>query len=324
MKTKNISIIGLQRTGASIALALQEGPLDFTLVGHDNDTDLIKKSLEAGIIDTGETNLIRAVAAADIVVLAIPAVELEGTLRAIGAELQDHALVIDLTALKAQGMKFAEQYLKNGYYVGARPIFSAATFSERISGSEQARADLFRQSVFCVMPGAQTDPQAVETAVNFGRLLGATPYFVDPLEYDSLAQGVEAMPGLFAAAIFAAVNKTTGWRDILRFADLPFATATMPLESGADELACLALNDKLATLRWLDALVNEINVMRRLIHDGNLELLTAVLDEMEINRAEWLHERRQNDWSEIKETNVDVPGVGQRFLGGLANLGGNR
>jgi prephenate dehydrogenase len=324
MKTNNIAIIGLHRTGASIALALQEGPLDFTLVGHDTDADLIKKSVEAGIIDKGEANLIRAVSTADIVVVAIPAVELEGTFRALGTELQDHTLVIDLTALKGQGIKYAEKYLKNGHYVGARPVFSAVTFSERISGREPARADLFKNSVFCIMPGVQTDPQAVETAVNFGRLLGATPYFVDPLEYDSLAQGVEAMPGLFAAAIFAAINKTTGWRDILRFADLPFASSTMPLELGGDELAYLALNDKLATLRWLDALSNEISEMRRLIDGGNVELLTAVLDEMDLNRAQWLHERRQNDWLEIKEPNADIPGLGQRFLGGLANLGGNR
>ena len=124
--------------------------------------------------------------------------------------------------------------------------------------------------------------------------------------------------------MFAAVNKTTGWRDILRFADLPFASVTMPLESGADELAYLALNDKLATLRWLDALTNEIDQMRRLVYDGNLELLTAVLVEMEISRAKWLRERRKNDWFEIKEADVDVPGLGQRFLGSLTNLGGNR
>jgi prephenate dehydrogenase len=174
------------------------------------------------------------------------------------------------------------------------------------------------------MPGVATDPQAVETAVNFGRLLGSSPYFVDPLEYDSLAQGVESMPGLMAAAIFAAVNKTTGWRDILRLADLPFATATMPLESGADELAYLALNDKLATLRWLDALSAEITTIRRLIFSDDTEVFTALLNEMDINRVRWLNERKENDWLEIKDSGVEVPGMRRRFLGNLGNLGGNR
>lgn len=324
MKTQIITIVGLRRTGASIAMALKEGPLDFTLIGHDSEPDLVKQAVDRGTVDKGEANLIRAASVADILILSMPSAELEGTLRAIGGDLKDHALVIDLTALKGPGNKFAEKCITKGHYVGARPVFSAATFADGRAGADMARADLFANSVFCLMPGAETDPQAVETAVNFGRLLGASPYFVDPLEYDSLAQGVESMPGLMAAAIFAAINKTTGWRDILRFADLPFATVTMPLEIGADEMSYLALNDRVATLRWLDALSVEINNIRRLVYDNNADVLNAYVDEMDESRARWLHERSENDWFEIKESGVELPGMGQRFLGSLGNLGGNR
>lgn len=324
MKTQNITVIGLRRTGMSIALAIKATPLEFTLVGHDSDRELSKQALDSGAVDKIESNLKRAASAADILVLAIPSVQIEGTLRVIGTELQEHTLVIDLSALKGPGIKFAAQYIQQGHYIGARPIFSAASFADGLSTAGSARADLFTDSVFCIMPGVETDPQAVETAVNFGRLLGASPYFVDPLEYDSLAQGVESMPGLFAAAIFAAINKTTGWRDILRFADLPFATATMPLDTEPDELAYLALNDKLATLRWLDALTAEINTLRRLVYEENTEVLNALLDEMGDSRARWLHERAENEWMELKDPAVEVPGMGQRFLGGLSNLGGSR
>ena len=324
MKTQNITIIGLRRTGASIALALKASPLEFTLIGHDSDPDLHKQALKSGAVDKAESNLVRAASAADILVLAMPSVQLEGTLRAIGEDLQEHTLVIDLTALKGPGVKLAEQYMQKGHYIGARPVFSAGTFSDGLSGADKARADLFNNSVFCLMPGAQTDPQAVETAVNFGRLLGASPYFVDPLEYDSLAQGVESMPGLMAASIFASINKTAGWRDILRFADLPFATVTMPLETEADELTYIALNDKLATLRWIDALMVEITDLRRLVYEGNAEVLTALLEEMDEHRVRWLHERSENNWLEGKDPDIEFPGMGQRFLGGLANLGGNR
>lgn len=324
METRNISIIGLRRTGASIALALKNSQLKFTLIGHDRDAGLVKKAAESGIVDKGEANLIRAAAAADILILAMPSVQLEETLQVVGDALQDHTLVIDLTALKAPGIKMAEKYISRGHYVGARPVFSAATFSGDKVGADDARADLFANSVFCIMPGVETDPQAVETAVNFGRLLGASPYFVDPLEYDILAQGVESMPGLTAAAIFAAVNKAPAWRDILRFADLPFATATMPLELGAGELAHQILNDKTATLRWLDALAAEIDNLRRLIYDGNGEILTALLDEMDVKRATWLHERMENDWLEDDQSATDLPGITQRLFGSLGSLGGSR
>ncbi len=324
MKTQNITIVGLRRTGRSIALAIKASALDVTLIGHDSSSDLHKQALESGAIDKAESNLIRAAAAADILVLAMPAVELEGTLRAVGGDLQEHTLVIDLTALKGPGIKLAGRYLQRGHYIGARPVLSAETFADGLAGAGKARADLFTNSVFCLMPGADTDPQAIETAINFGRLLGASPYFVDPLEYDSLAQGVESMPGLLAAAIFASVSKATGWRDILRFAGLPFATVTMPVAAEAAELAHLALNDKLATLRWIDALMAEIEVLRRVIYAGNPEVLTAVLDEANLSRDRWLQERGENDWLELTDPPVEMPGMGQRFLGGLANLGDKR
>ncbi len=324
MKTQNITIVGLRRTGRSVALAIKASPLDFTLIGHDSSSDLNKQALASGAVDKAESNLIRAAAAADILVLAMPSVDLEDTLRAVGDDLQEHTLVIDLTALKGPGIKWAERYLKQGHYIGARPVLSAGTFTDGLEEADKARADLFTNSVFCLMPGVETDPQAVETAINFGRLLGAVPYFVDPLEYDSLAQGVESMPGLVAAAVFASINKTTGWRDILRFAGLPFATVTMPLETEAAELAHLALNDKLATLRWIDALMAEIDALRRVIYAGNPEVLTAVLDETSLSRARWLQERGKNEWLEITDSPVEMPGMGQRFLGNLANLGDKR
>ena len=322
MQTKNITIIGVRRTGASIALALKDGPFDFVITGHDSDSGLLKKAGALGGFDKTESNLIRAAASADILVLAMPAVELKITMQAIGNELQDHTLIIDMTDLKGPGIKLAEKYLKKGHYIGAHPVLAAATFSDGRPTIMMARADLFQNSVFCLMPDANVDPQAVETAVNFGRLLGASPYFVDPLEFDSLVQGVETMPALIAAALFRTVNKASGWRDILRFADLPFAMATMPLEKEGKELAYQALNNKLATTLWMDALMGELQQIRRWIQEGDEELLTAFLDELNLSRFVWLDERSKNDWVDGKDQALEVPGMGERFFGGLARRSG--
>jgi prephenate dehydrogenase len=322
MQTKNITIIGVRRTGASIALALKEGPLGFVITGHDSNSSLLKEAGELGGFDIKESNLIRAAESADILVLAMPAVELKDTLRAIGDVLQSHTLVIDMTDLKGPGIKLAEKYLRRGHYIGARPVLAAATFADGLAGTNTARPDLFHNSVFCLMPDANVDPQAVETAVNFGKLLGATPYFVDPIEFDSLVQGVETMPGLMAAALFRAVNKASGWRDILRFADLTFALATMPLDRKPQELTHLALNDKPATLHWLDALMGELQQIRRWLQEGDEELLTAFLTELNLDRDKWLQERTKNDWLGGDSHSLDVPDMRERLFGSLARRSG--
>lgn len=319
MQTKTISIIGLGRTGLSIALALREAPLQFTLVGHDSDRRRAQAAQqEQGAIDKAERNLVDAAAAGDIVVLAVPDAELRGTLQAIGSALQPHALVIDLSVLKGPGNKWAKQYLPAGHYIGARPVFAAATFEDGRTTAEEAHAELFQNSIFCVMPAADTDPKAVETAVNFGRLLGAQPYFVDPLEYDGLVQGVETLPGLVAAALFSAVHKSTGWRDILRFADLRFALMTQPLAEDAADIAHLASNNRLSVLHWLDALAAEIQLLRQRVADDEEEALAALLRDLGDERARWLHERSKNDWVEVTRPDMSSISWSQQMFGALA------
>lgn len=319
MKAQTVTIVGMGRTGISIARALKAVAAGLTIVGHDRVRELAEEAKSLGAIDRAEWNLVNAAAAADILVLAVPLAELSNTLMVIGEEVQPHALVLDLAPLKGQGLRWAKQYLKRGHYVGVVPVLAAAHLDDGRDEAGATTADLFRNSIFGLMPSPSADPQAVDTAVTFGRLLGATPYFVDPLEYDNLAQGVETLPGLAAAALFGAVRKATGWRDMLRFANSPFALGTQPLQQGAD-LTVLALNDKAATLRWLDALLEELSALRRLIREGDADLIDATLGDLLAQRHRWLRERAENEWAEGVEMPIERPSISEQFLGGW--LGG--
>lgn len=316
MKAQTVTIVGMGRTGLSIAQALKASTANLTIVGHDRFRELTQKAKDdLGVIDRAEWNLVSAAAAADILVLSVPLAELETSLLAVGDDLQPHTLVLDLSVLKSKGLRLADQHLKKGHYVGVVPVLSAAYLQDGRDNAESATAGLFKNSVLCLMPSAQANPKAVETAVNFGRLLGATPYFVDPMEYDSLAQGVETLPGLAAAALFGAVQKSTGWRDMLRFANSSFALATQPLQQGTD-ITNLALNDKAATLRWLDAYLEELTSLRRLIQQGDREMIDLTLGNLLVERERWLKERRENVWIEGVDRSVDKPSVGDQLLGG--------
>jgi prephenate dehydrogenase len=322
MQTNTITIVGMRRTGLSIALALREGSSDFSLIGHDSDTELLKYTVVSEAVDRVEADLIKACTPADIVVLAMPALELEATLRLIGDRLQPHTLIIDLTALKGPGIRFAQEHLKDGHYIGARPIFAASSFNSLETDPNSARADLFQNSVFCVMPSPQLEPRAVETAVRFGQLLGSKPYFVDPYEYDQLAFGSETIPGVAAAALFSVITKSPGWRDILRIADIPFAVGTQPLDIDTEDLAYLLLSDRESAIRSLDSYLLQLNEIRRYLKEGEPELITAYLMEINISRRKWLNERSVNNWDETSSENFEVPSLSQHFLGGLASKSG--
>ena len=323
MKAQTVTIIGMDRVGASIGLALQQSPLALTVIGNDRDHNLARAAEAVKAINQPQRNLARAAGMADILVIAVPFAELEETLRIVGEAVQEHTLILDLSGLKKPGLAWAQQYLRQGHYVGASLVLAADALADGRSDTELADPALFQNSVLCVMAAVDVEPAAVETAVNFGRLLGAAPYFVDVAEYDNLIQGTETLPGLAAAAMFGAVHQAGGWRDMLRFAGLPFALTTLPLNTGAD-IARLALNDKEATLRWLNALVDEMHQVRQWVYEGEEELLAAQLEALQLERDRWLRERAKNDWLEDKGTDLSDVSFTSHLFGGLSRVRGKK
>jgi prephenate dehydrogenase len=300
MRAKTVTIVGLDRIGASIGLAIRARDVGLTVVGHDLDRAVVKKAMDLGAVDVTNRNLVNAAAAADILVLNLPLTQLEGALRAIGRDVQEHTLVMDLADLKGPGMIWSERFLEQGHYIGATPVVAADVLADGRSGIEAASADLFAGSLFCIIAAPALDPAAIETAKNFGHILGASPYFLGSEEFDSLMQGVSTMPGLVAAAAFLAITQTSAWRDMLRFAGLPFSLATAPLEKS--DLAYLAHHDREASLRWLDAVLDELQTVRRWVAEGDEERLSLILDEIALKREQWLSARRDISQVDMGDT----------------------
>lgn len=321
MKTQTITILGLDRIGASVGLALKKSSLEVTIVGHDTDAAKARLAKEEMLaIDQAEWSLVNAARRADILVITSPVADLESILQVIGTELQEHTLILDFSGLKRLGLTLAEQHLRQGHYVGAVPILAADYLADGRSTPTAATPDLFRNSAFCLMPAPDAEPQAVETAVNFGLLLGALPYFIDPDEYDGLVQGSDTLPGLVSLAMFNTLQKATGWRDMLRFAGLPFTLMTLPLANERD-IPLHARHNRQATLRWVDALLDELKTMRRLIAEENDEVLAALTEQLATEREKWLHDRQKNDWDERRSPPIRPRTMSEHLFGGFARRG---
>lgn len=318
MTIQTITIVGMDRLGVSVALALKASSLDLTLIGHDIRHELAQAARKQHqAIDKAEWNLVKAVRPADLVVMAIPAADQEETLRVIGTELKEQTVVLDMSPLKQRGVEWAQEFMQQGHYVGVQPVLSVSHLADGRSGPEAASADLFQNSLFCLMPGPYVASAAVETAVDFGKLLGAIPYFFDPAEYDNLMQSVETLPGLLAAALFHTVQSRTGWSDIRRFAGWPFALATLPLQDGV-ETTHLALNDKLATLTWLNQTVETLQQIQQWIYNEDAEALTKFMKALSEQRQIWLLERADNAWhTENKSAMPQTTGYTEQLLGSL-------
>jgi prephenate dehydrogenase len=314
MKTENITIVGLDRVGASIGLALKRATTDLKIIGHDADAERMRQVEKMGAVDATQERLDRAAAEADILVVSVSADQVENLLEVIGRHIRPHAVVLDLSPLKSRNQEWAARYLRQGHFVGGSPVLSAAALQDSRHGPEAGRADLFQNSLICLMPSPQAEPKAVETSVTIGSLLGAKPFFLDAGEYDSLVKGVETLPGLVAAAMFRAVTRSKGWRDMLRFAGLPFAVGSAALQDEA-EIATLALHEREATVRWLDALLVELEEIRKWIYDQDPEHFTAYLQQLQADRNRWLAMRAENEWEEQVKPDIAPLSFRDRMFG---------
>jgi prephenate dehydrogenase len=258
-----------------------------------------------------EWNLINAIENADLVVVALPleAKGLPATLKLIGPHLHAGCVVISFAPLMQAPLQWATAHLPaERYFVAAHPLLSPAHLYDGASGLDAAHADLFSGAVWALAPAPGCAPEALKLASDLALLVKATPYYVDPAEYDGLMGGAQALPALLSAALMRAAVQSTGWSEIRKVADRAFATATLSLDEL--DIATLTLNRENA-LRYLDSAIAELQNLRADLAHPDALLLAERLREASERRAQWLAERRRGDWEAPNTVKVELPSASE-------------
>lgn len=322
MPKATVAIIGLDKIGTSIGLALKAPGNDYQVVGHDQDTLWSKTARNMGAVDSTSWNLINAASSADVIVLAVPFHQVQETLKVIGPELKTNSVVIDTSFLKEAVIAWSEAYLKAethfiGVFLGTNPDY--ALDSSR--GPEGAKADLFANSPCALMPAPNCRPEAVKATQDLALLLGATPHFFDPAEFDGLSTAVNLMPALLAAAALQSMTESPSWREMRRLSSSNLAHFSWAMEVGGPSLAEAAAVNKANLLRWLDTFIEGLGALRTQLDQGEQEVLANQLEVVGLAREKWMADWERNRWE--KDSQPDMPAVGS-FFGQLFGMGARR
>jgi prephenate dehydrogenase len=205
-----VTIVGLGCIGTSIGLALRQAESSLYVVGHDKESQHAGAARKLNAVDKTDWNLVGACENADIVVLAIPMVAIEDTLRALAPHLRAGCVVTDTASLKGQVVGWADDLLPETVsFVGGNPVVVSGG-----TGPDAANADLFRGELYCITPAADAHPDAVSLVSNMVGLLCAQPYYLDPAEHDGLMAGAEHLPQALALALVRGATDQPGWREM--------------------------------------------------------------------------------------------------------------
>jgi prephenate dehydrogenase len=216
-----VAVAGLGLVGGSLARALRRA--GYRVIGVDR-ASILRRARAARAITAATTDLGRAAAEADVVVLAAPPAANRALLRRLAGF--DGLVVTDVGSVKSPIVEEARR-LGLGRFVGGHPIAG----SER-AGFEASRADLFRGHAWVLVPGA--DPVAVRTVTRLVRATGARPVRMDAGEHDRVLAYLSHVPQLAAWALMGAAQGDAaarrrlalagpGFRDMTRLARSPRA-----------------------------------------------------------------------------------------------------
>lgn len=195
---RTVAVIGLGLIGGSLALRLRAAGA--RVLGVDPDPGALATAQHRGAIDEGSGD-VGAVAAADLVIVAVP---LDQTVQVgITASRRMHpgALLTDVGSVKAPIVAAIAAALPAGpRYVGGHPMAGGEG-----KGMAAADAALLEGRPFILTPTTRTDPDAVATMEEVVRRIGMRPIILDPVQHDELVAQVSHLPYLVSLALLRAV-----------------------------------------------------------------------------------------------------------------------
>lgn len=294
-----LTVLGLNRIGVSMGLALKDNPHEIIRIGTDPSLTAEQKALKMGAFDKVIHSVADAVSDADIVILSLPMDELRGYLETIAPLLKPGVVVLDTSLLAVTVSTWIKGlFPEERYYISFTPSLNPAHITGTEDDVDQASADLFKNSLFAISAPAAAHPGALQLASDLARLMGGQSFFTDPYEADGLIALADLLPKLSAAALLGAATKQPGWREARKLAGHAFFATTEAVNHFKEEkeLGTTALLNSDNAVRLLDSMIAELIILRDMLKNQDADELKKTLTAAVDARQKWWRERQKSDW----------------------------
>ena len=219
--SKKILIVGLGLLGGSYAKVLKR--FGFHISAITKGQSSIDYALKENIIDEGSTELdARIIGDADLVIFALyPHVFVEWIEQNQGL-LKSGALITDVTGVKRNVVYRIQEMLRPDVeFIAAHPMAG-----REVSGVENSTDRMFVGANYIVTPTDKNTPEAIQTCIELGRLLGfSNVATLSPEEHDEMIGFLSQLTHCIAVTLMTCndkenMEKFTGdsFRDLTRIA----------------------------------------------------------------------------------------------------------
>ena len=219
--SKNILIVGLGLLGGSYARVLKR--FGFHISAITKEQSSIDYALKEGMIDEGSIELdARIIGNADLVIFALyPHVFVEWIEQNQGL-LKSGAIITDVTGVKKSIVYKIQDILRDDVeFIAAHPMAG-----REVSGVENSTDKMFQGANYIVTPTDKNTPEAINTCLELGRLLGfSNVTTLSPEDHDEMIGFLSQLTHCIAITLMTCndkenMEKFTGdsFRDLTRIA----------------------------------------------------------------------------------------------------------
>lgn len=275
--SKKILIVGLGLLGGSYAKALKRFGFHISAVTlGQSDIDY---AVDNGIIDEGTTNLDpRIIGEADLVIFALYPHVFVRWIEENQHLLKSGALITDVTGVKGSIVYKIQDILREDVeFVAAHPMAG-----REVSGVENSTADMFIGANYIVTPTEKNTPEAIETCIELGRLLGFSGLStLSPEEHDEMIGFLSQLTHCIAITLMTCNDK----EDMERFTGDSFRDLTRIARINDLMWSELFLANKDVLLSQMDMFMEKFASLKDMLAKGDVDGMREMMRHSTERRA---------------------------------------
>ena len=275
--SKKILIVGLGLLGGSYARVLKR--FGFHISAITKEQSSIDYALGEKIIDEGSTELDeKIIGAADIVIFALyPHVFVEW-IEQNQALLKSGAIITDVTGVKRSIVyKIQDMLRADVEFIAAHPMAG-----REVSGVENSTDRMFAGANYIVTPTQKNTPQAINTCLELGRLLGfSNVTTLSPEEHDDMIGFLSQLTHCIAITLMTCNNK----ENMEKFTGDSFRDLTRIARINDLLWSELFIANKDALLSQMDMFINKFNQLRGMLETEDVDAMREMMRHSTKRRA---------------------------------------
>lgn len=269
--SKKILIVGLGLLGGSYARALKR--FGFHISAITKEQSSIDYALKEHIIDEGSTQIDeKMIGEADLLVFALyPHVFVEW-IEQNQSLLKSGALITDVTGVKRSIVYKIQDILRSDVeFIAAHPMAG-----REVSGVENSTDKMFVGANYIVTPTKKNTPDAIQTCMELGRLLGfSNVTTLSPEEHDEMIGFLSQLTHCIAITLMTCNDK----EDMEKFTGDSFRDLTRIAKINETLWSELFFENKENLVPLIDDFINELSKLKECIVNEDEDKLKAMFIE---------------------------------------------